>query len=203
LDPICEGGGTGLENLNLSSPIWCTDREASALNTRGGGRLTALLKSGAAVNASFPATNVRSKFVSEKVGTSFQRKKKTSPFLSDKKPNPDFFGKLENGVRRATAGDWQIEVTAVPGRLSTKGLSAENGSSTATGDIDGALLEHHHGNNEPLTSATDSPPLPNGFGGFLNPRDASFKDQTQTKNGRQASELAEKTDYLTMAMEYL
>jgi hypothetical protein len=64
-------------------------------------------------------------------------------------------------------------------------------------------LEHHHVNNEPLPSATDSPPLPNGFGGFLNPRDASFKDQTQTKNGRQASELAEKTDYLTMAMEYL
>ncbi|CAM6034543.1 unnamed protein product [Sphagnum compactum] len=187
--PDVVGGGTGLENLNLSSPIWCTDREASALNTRGGGRLTALMKSGAAVNASFPATNVCSKFVSEKMGTSFQSKKKTSPFLSDKKPNPDFFGKLENGVRRVTAGDWQIEVTAVPGRLSTKGLSAENGTTTTTRDTDGALLEHHHGNNEPLISATDSPPLPNGFGGFLNPRDASFKDQTQTKNGMNGSRL--------------
>ncbi|CAK9872628.1 unnamed protein product [Sphagnum jensenii] len=129
-----------------------------------------------AVNASFPATNIRPKSVSEKVGSSL--KKKTPPPLGDKKPNPDFFSKLQNGAMRAS-GDWQIEV-AVPQRLSPTGLSLENGGTGK--DADG-VVEHHHGNGmEPILEAS-SPPLPNGFGGFVTPKDRSYKDRTETKAG--------------------
>ncbi|CAK9269872.1 unnamed protein product [Sphagnum jensenii] len=127
-----------------------------------------------AVNASFPATNIRPKSVSEKVGSSL--KKKTPPPLGDKKPNPDFFSKLQNGAMRAS-GDWQIEV-AVPQRLSPTGLSLENGG---TGNDADGVVEHHHGNGmEPILEAS-SPPLPNGFGGFVTPKDRSYKDRIETK----------------------
>ncbi|CAK9220692.1 unnamed protein product [Sphagnum troendelagicum] len=130
-----------------------------------------------AVNASFPATNIRPKSVSEKVGSSL--KKKTPPPLGDKKPNPDFFSKLQNGAMRAS-GDWQIEV-AVPQRLSPTGLSLENGG---TGNDADGVVEHHHGNGmEPILEAS-SPPLPNGFGGFVTPKDRSYKDRIETKAGR-------------------
>ncbi|CAK9219623.1 unnamed protein product [Sphagnum troendelagicum] len=129
-----------------------------------------------AVNASFPATNIRPKSVSEKVGSSL--KKKTPPPLGDKKPNPDFFSKLQNGAMRAS-GDWQIEV-AVPQRLSPTGLSLENGG---TGNDADGVVEHHHGNGmEPILEAS-SPPLPNGFGGFVTPKDRSYKDRIETKAG--------------------
>jgi hypothetical protein len=44
---------------------------------------------------------------------------------------------------------------------------------------------------EPITG-TGSQPVPNGFGGFVTPKDSSYKDQTEMKSGRQAIELAEK-----------
>jgi hypothetical protein len=172
---FCEGR-TGPESLNFASPIQSLNLEGLNPMTRGSSRFTALMKSGAAVNASFPATNIRPKSVSEKVGSSL--KKKTPPPLGDKKPNPDFFSKLQNGAMRAS-GDWQIEV-AVPQRLSPTGLSLENGG---TGNDADGVVEHHHGNGmEPILEAS-SPPLPNGFGGFVTPKDRSYKDRIETKAG--------------------
>jgi hypothetical protein len=118
--------------------------------------------------------------VSEKVGISLKK----TPLLSDKKTNPDFFHKLENGATRAS-GDWQIEV-AVPWGLLPTGLSLETGS---TGGTDGPV--HFSNGMEPITG-TGSQPVPNGFGGFVTPKDSSYKDQTEMKSGRQAIELAEK-----------
>jgi hypothetical protein len=172
---FCEGR-TGPESLNFASPIQSLNLEGLNPMTRGSSRFTALMKSGAAVNASFPATNIRPKSVSEKVGSSL--KKKTPPPLGDKKPNPDFFRKLQNGAMRAS-GDWQIEV-AVPQRLSPTGLSLENGG---TGDDADGVVEHHHGNGMEPILETSSPPLPNGFGGFVTPKDRSYKDRIETKAG--------------------
>jgi hypothetical protein len=115
--------------------------------------------------------------VSEKVSISLKK----TPLLSDKKTNPDFFHKLENGATKAS-GDWQIKV-AVPWGLLPTGLSLENGSTEGTDS-----LVHFSNGMEPITG-TDSQPVPNGFGGFVTPKDSNYKDQTEMKSGMNGSQL--------------
>jgi hypothetical protein len=54
---------------------------------------------------------------------------------------------------------------------------------------------------EPITG-TDSQPVPNGFGGFVTPKDSNYKDRTEMKSGRQAIESAEKIYLASTFVKY-